>query len=168
LARLAAELDPASVRSRFIGREQVDNYRVPDSGAAVLLPRPEALRALLEETFAGDAAEPETPLAGLEIELVDASGRPGWAELAAERLAYAGVATMQADPPVHPDGRTVLLDAQPGNDPTRRALLEVLGLREADVQAAPSQAAPVRFRLVVGEDYNPCFDPTRRQPASDG
>lgn len=168
LARLAAELDPASVRSRFIGRDQVDNYRVPGSGAAVLLPRPDALRALLEATFAGDARVPETPLVGLEIELVDASGRPGWAELAAERLAYAGVTTVPADSQVQSDDRTVLQDAQPGNDPTRQALLQVLGLRQADVQAAPRPEAPLRFRLVVGKDYNPCFDPTRRQAASDG
>jgi LCP family protein required for cell wall assembly len=45
LAPFVTRLEPAHLRSRFIGRSQVRTYRVPVSGAAVLLPRPEAIHA---------------------------------------------------------------------------------------------------------------------------
>jgi len=168
LAPLAAEIGPAAVRSRFIGRDQVENYRVPSSGAAVLVAKPEALRALLQEVFSPGSALDGGPLAGLEIELLDASRRPGWADLAAERLAYAGVATLGALPDGSPASQTVLIDTHPDDDPARRALLEVLGLSASSVLEDPDPTATSRFRLVIADDYNPCFDPTRRRQSSGG
>lgn len=168
LAPLATAIGPASVHSRFIGRDQVENYRVPASGAAVLVAKPEALLALLQEAFSPGSAADGGPLAGLEIEVVDASRRPGWAQLAAERLAYAGVTTLGAPPTGSPADQTVLIDTQPDDDPLRRALLEVLGLGTSSLQEDPNPAAAVRFRLVVAEDYNPCFDPTRGRQRSGG
>lgn len=168
LAPLAADIGPASVRSRFIGREQVEDYRVPTSGAAVLVPKPDALRALLERTFSDEAWSMAGSLDGVQVEVVDASRQPGWAELAAERLAYAGVPTFSGSSAEPSDGPTLLLDLQPGEDSAVQALLQVLGLDDSRVRAAPEPAARARFRLIVADDYNPCFDPTRRQSASDG
>ena len=168
LAPLAAELGPASVRSRFIGREQVENYRVPTSGAAVLIAKPDALRILLQEAFSKPSAIEAGPLSELEVELIDASRRPAWALLAAERLAYAGV-SVQAGPPLAiPAEQTILVDTLSVDDPARRALLETLGLGPTSLLEVPEPAGRPRFRLIVADDYNPCFDPTRRGRVAGG
>ena len=91
LALAAVHIDLAHVHSRFIGRGQVRSWTVPGSGAQVLLPRPEAIRALLEEAFLFPEEEISSP--GPQVEVVDAAGRPDWADLAMDRLAYAGLET---------------------------------------------------------------------------
>jgi hypothetical protein len=57
---------------------------------------------------------------------------------------------------------TLLIDRGVSDDPSRRALLETLGLGTESLLEDPDPGASPRFRLIVADDYNPCFDPTRR------
>lgn len=161
LAPQATRIRPSRIRSRFIGRDQVTSWRTP-TGGAVLLPEPQAVRRLLEQTFDFERADPIVPENPTTVEVVDATTRDGWPELAAERLTYAGfeprVLRMQAEP-----SRTHLIDYGLAPSKTRLDLLSALGLPAGALTEAEGESDGAAFRLVVGNDFDPCFNPTRNQ-----
>lgn len=162
LAGLGLRLDAARVRSRFIGREQVTSWRVPGSGAQVLLPRPDEIRALLDQALAFEAEPVEDPAAP-QVLVLNRSSQADWGRLAAARLAYAGVATElgargrgEREP-----SRLIEYAAVPP------ALLERLHTALGLAPGAPRPDDPadpdLPLLLIVGDDFDPCFDPTRGQ-----
>jgi hypothetical protein len=156
LAPFGTRLDPAHLRSRFLGRDQVRSYRVPVSGAAVLLPQPEAIRLLLEDAFAPIEASEEREL---RVDLIPGSD-PDTAPLAQERLLYAGFDAALVDGEPSPDGATHVL-AHPEAEPQATAsLLAALGLPGAALTAWPEAESPAAFRVQLGDDFDACFDPT--------
>ena len=163
LAPLAARIDLSKVQSRFIGRDQVISWRVPTSGAQVLIPRPDAIQALLLSALEGEAPDPLVPDQPPTVEVVNASGQDGWPSLAAERLNYAGYAAYLGGSSEEAGSNTLLVDyglAPPGE---AERLLQALGLGLPRLVSLPDPSSPFTFRLVLGPDYNPCFDPTRNQ-----
>jgi len=160
LAPFVTSLSPAHVRSRFIGRAQVQSYRVPVSGAAVLLPRADAIRALLEEAF---APYPDDAVAPIRVEVVAGSNRD-LAELAQERLLYAGFDAVLVDESASPGGASHLLISSDAPPETGRALLAALGLGSEALASWPAGAPGAVARLEVGEDFDPCFDPSAPPP----
>jgi LCP family protein required for cell wall assembly len=158
LAWAAIVVDPARIRSRFIGRGEVRGWTIPGSGAQVLLPRPEAIRSLLEEGFLFPDEDPLQP--EVQVEVVDAAGRPDWADLAVERLEYAGLEAVTGPTSPRREPLSLLLDFGRATDDERNAALQALGLTEASVVPLDDPSAASPFRLLVGENYNPCFDPT--------
>ena len=163
LALLAPRLDPAQIRSRFIGRDQVIPWRVPGSGAQVLLPNPPALRALLEEAFRFDAPDPLVPRTFQTIEVVNLSSHQDWDHLAASRLSYAGYQTHLASADAVHGAPTQLVDHGLATEGDRQQLLALLGLGSAALAAENDPTSPFLFTLRLGDDYQPCFDPTRNQ-----
>lgn len=163
LTPLTVRIDLAKVQSRFIGRDQVSSWRVPTTGAQVLLPRADAIQALLQSALEGEAPNLLVPDQPLTVEVVNASGQEGWSSLAAERLNYAGYAAHPAALSGEPGAATHLVDfglAPPGE---AERLLQALGLATPRLVQLPDPSSPFTFRLVLGTDYNPCFDPTRNQ-----
>lgn len=161
LAPIATQIDISNVRGRFIGRDHVTGWRTP-TGGAVLLPKPDAIQALLDETFDLDTPDPVVPEAPVSVEVINASGRSDWGTLAAERLIYAGFdayAGLEVDEPV---SRSQLIDLGLASEEERQAVLQALGLRSSAVQSASDPTSNFAFRLIVGQDYRPCFDPTRQ------
>ncbi len=158
LAPFLTRVDPSLLRSRFIGRGQVRLYRVPSSGAAVLLPDAAAIRSLLEETLAPPDAD--SPLAAHPRVEVTWSGRRDLAVLAQERLLYAGFDAVVTSVDPSAGGTTRLLVPSAAGPEATSQILAALGLApEAAIELAGAEgAAP--FRVVVGEDYDPCFDPS--------
>jgi LCP family protein required for cell wall assembly len=154
LAPFVTRLEPAHLRSRFIGRGQVRSYRVPVSGAAVLLPRADAIRALLEEAFAPYEDAEAIPV---RVEVV-AGSNPEMAQLVQERLLYAGFDAVLIEGERSQDGTSHLLEAETTSPEIRARLLLALGLPAEALVAWPT-ASSSSFRLLLGEDYNPCFDP---------
>lgn len=153
LTPFATRLEPPRIRSRFIGRDQVQTFRVPVTNAYVLLPRADAVRALLMEAF---APPPEAESAPVRVDVV-AGSRRDMAELAQERLLYAGFDAVIVEGPPSPDGATHLLDDGTAPPEVRARLEAVLGL-SPEPMAARADGAP--FRLLVGEGFDPCFDST--------
>jgi len=156
LAPFVTSLEPAHIRSRFIGRAQVQSYRVPVSGAAVLLPRPEAIRQVLLDAF---APYPEAEASPLHVDVVAGSDRD-LAELAQERLLYAGFHAAIVDDDPTPDGASHVLvspQAPPGTGPS---LLAALGLGPEALASWPAAPPDSAARFQVGEDFDPCFDPS--------
>ena len=163
LAPLAARIDTADVRSRFIGRDEVTSWRIPGSGAQVLVPKPERIAALVADTFDFDALDDLVPELALTVEIVNFSAQPQWGALAAERLEYAGFATHVGSNSPSPGTRTHLIDYGLAQDGSAEAILQSFDLPASRLTRESDANSPFAFRLVVGDDYDPCFDPTRDQ-----
>ena len=156
LAPFVTSLEPAHLRSRFIGRGQVRSYRVPISGAAVLLPQADAIRSLLEEAFAPYEESDSTPV---RVEVVPGSTLET-AQLVQERLLYAGfdAVVMEGDP--SPDGVSHVMAPADAPPESEERLLSALGLTSQVLTVWPAGESSATYRLLLGEDYDPCFDPS--------
>jgi hypothetical protein len=163
LAPLAARIGTADVRSRFIGRDEVTSWRIPSSGAQVLVPKPGPVAALVADAFNFEAFNELVPEIALTVEVANASGQSHWGELAAERLEYSGFAAHVASHSPSAGTSTHLIDYGLAQDGTAAEILEAFGLSDSRLTAEPDPTSPFAFRLVVGDDYKPCFDPTRDQ-----
>ncbi|HJW90973.1 MAG TPA: LCP family protein, partial [Anaerolineales bacterium] len=158
LALLASAVGSARVRSYYINRETVTSWRTPQN-AAVLLPRQEELRALIQEAMSPpDESQPQA--SDDVVEIWNGTSHADWDALAAERLHYAGFPTQIGVPDGQDHVQTSLYDFRVAQDPERSThLLSSLGLPETHLVASPDLTSPVPYRLVLGEDYQPCFDP---------
>jgi LCP family protein required for cell wall assembly len=156
LAPFATSLEPAHLRSRFLGRGQVRTYRVPVSGAAVLLPQADAVRALLEEAFAPYEESDSVPI---RVEVVPGS-KSELAQLVQERLLYAGFDAVVVEGDPSPDGTSYVLAPAEAPPAAGERLLSALGLPSEAMTPWPPGKSPSTYRLLLGEDYNPCFDPS--------
>ena len=156
LVSFGLELDEAEIRSYYIGDALTWGWMTP-GGASVLLPDQEAIYAMmLEAVQPPDDVEEEAPTV---VEIWNRSGNADWDALAAERLHYAGYETTILAEGGNVLERTTLYDFRGlGLDALAEDLLASLGLRDPrwDPETGEAQAA---FRLVIGADYAPCFNP---------
>lgn len=160
LAPLATRLSAPQIRSYFIDRTYVQAWRTPQ-GWAVQLPKYETLTPLLQEAFSPpdeeDISKPQT--------VVEIWNGAQWRDLdvlAAERLHYAGFDTLiePADDLNHT--QTLLYDLTVEQDEDLgRAILRALGLPNSSLIHSPEPESAAPFRLVLGQDYDPCFNPAR-------
>jgi len=157
LAPLALHLTNADIRSYYIAGNLVTSWITP-GGAYVLLPNPEPIQQMLSMALSSSPRQVE--LEKISVEIQNGSPFDGWDALAAERLNYAGYQTslQNADNRAHPV--SLLYDLTPDQERNRSAsLLAVLGLSETALVSAPSTNSKVSYALIVGADYNACFDP---------
>jgi LCP family protein required for cell wall assembly len=157
LVSFGLELDEAEIRSYYIGDALTWGWTTP-GGASVLLPDREAIYAMLLEAVRPPTNEQaETPTL---VEIWNRSGNPGWDVLAAERLHYAGFETTIMTEGGDTLDQTTLFDFRgTGLDELADALLETLGLAGSRWDQENDSGEEADFRLVVGSDYNPCFNP---------
>jgi LCP family protein required for cell wall assembly len=159
LGPLAVRLRTATIRSRFIGRDEVTSWQVPESGAQVLLPKPEPIRRLLLQAMQPESAAADAP--PNQVVIINRSGHADWGELAAERLGYAGISAVQLPDDGPPQDRTQWLDHQTASPSLRQRLLQVMGPQDTLITAPAASPAGYGFTVILGSDYQPCFDPTR-------
>jgi polyisoprenyl-teichoic acid--peptidoglycan teichoic acid transferase len=157
LAPLGLRLSAPEIRSYFITNKMVTSWRTPQ-GAAVLLPDGPAIMGMVE-----DALSPATEETNLRLEILvevrNGTSNPGWDILAIERLNYAGFQAKPGPPEKEPVEKTRLIDRRLSHDPDQTtALLRVLGLPQAGLSIEPGGGNPP-YQLILGEDYNPCFNP---------
>jgi LCP family protein required for cell wall assembly len=158
LASLAPVLGGNRVRSFYINRSYVISWRTPQN-AAVLLPNQEALQALIQEAMSAPNSEEQVILEA-EVEIWNGTENPDWDALAAERLQYAGFETRLAEADRRDYSTSILYDFTTGQDPEQRdLLLRSLGLPGSSLVSNPGAENATPYRFVIGEDYNPCFDP---------
>jgi hypothetical protein len=157
LALYAPRLPAASIRGYYIRPPYVSDWMTPD-GAAVLLPNKDALQQMLAQA---------TSLSGLTqqrqdvtVEVQNGTYNDGWEALAANRLNYAGYAAHTSAADRRDYGSSVLIDFTAAQDAgARNALLTGLGLYSATVMSTPDPTSSVQYRLILGADYKPCFQP---------
>lgn len=160
-APLALELNNADIRSFYIGKGQVSSWTTP-GGASVQLPNGPAVQALLQQALV--PREKEIEEEEILIEIRNGTTYPGWDSLAAERLNYAGYETRLAPADHQNYSQTLLYDLSASPDLTQVAgILTLLGLEPSSFVSAP-MTSDVDFVLVLGNNYQPCFNPTISTP----
>ncbi len=161
LASLALQMNNADIRSYYVGRGYVSSW-VTQGGASVQLPNATAIQSLLQEALAEREKAPEVE--ALTIEVRNGTTNNGWDWLAAERLNYAGYSTRLAISDRLDYTQTLLYDLTDTFDLERVGeLLTLMGLPPSAFISAP-QESDVSYVLVLGSDYQPCFNPTGVTP----
>lgn len=161
LAPLAILIKPERIRHRFIGKTMVQPWKTP-TGARVQLPKPEAIRKMLDQAFRFDKPDSPSPKSTVSIEIVNASGRPQWDALAKERLLYAGFHAEIGPQSLQTAPKTSLINFGQVSATIQQKVLTALRLSTSAVVHEPNPESDHSFRLILGEDYRPCFNPTRR------
>jgi hypothetical protein len=160
LAPMALSLDAPRIRSYYISNKYVKGWWTPQ-GASVLLPKSDKIEAMLQEAMLppDDAEEDRLEVV---IEIANSSDKPGAEILAAERLHYVGFETIIVPDSGELNKKSWLYSPSGVNDASQGIyILDILGLpadRLSDNSATDSQAD---YRLVLGKDYNPCFNPSK-------
>lgn len=161
LAPLALQMNNADIRSYYVGRGYVSSWITP-GGASVQLLNGPAIQSMLQQALAPRQRPPEEER--LTIEIRNGTPNAGWDALAAERLNYAGYNTRITPADRQDYTRTLLYDLTPSPDLTRvGALLTLLGLTPEAFVSLPTPSE-TSYVLLVGADYQPCFDPGSLTP----
>lgn len=161
VARLALQLakvrDRLRLRSRVLQFPDLEDWTAPD-GSAVLLLHPESLAGVLADLLDEAADDEAAPVA--DVPLYDATGRPGWDQLAALRLAEGGWAAGRVTRRAEAPASLVFHRPEATGDADRLARSLGLGpeaLRPAgDWNAAPPDAP---LWVQVGADWRACPHP---------
>lgn len=160
LAPVAADLRAPQIRSFYINSAVVQGWRTP-GGAAVLLPVQKPLRQLLKAAMAPPDKHEKANLRNA-VEIWNGTSNPNWEVLAAERLHYAGFETVLVSADRGDYQKTILYNFFSGDNTVQSdRLAGLLSLSPGQVIDDPEPESPVAFRLILGEDYDPCFDPTK-------
>jgi len=157
LALYAPKLTNADIRSFYIRPPYVESWTTA-GGAYVLLPQEPALTQMLTE--ATTLSRRAIARQAINIEVQNGTPFEGWDALASTRLNYAGYAAHVSAADRRDYSNSVLIDLTVTQDPADRAgLLRGLGLSSASEISLPDPNSPVAYRLVLGHDYQPCFQP---------
>ena len=156
----STQVGDAQIRSAFINKDVLISWRTP-SGAAVLLPDQTKLPGFLVWAL-GPPLKGEDRLQNPLIEITNATGWENLPDLAAERLSYAGFETTVAEdqPGIASQTELVGLEADWDHEEVD-FLLQILGLPADQFEHDPQRNSAAHYRLILGEDYNPCFDPSK-------
>jgi LCP family protein required for cell wall assembly len=157
MAPYAPKFTNADIRSYYIRPPYVSSWITP-GGASVQLPNEDLLNQLLVEaaTLSPRAVEREA----IKVEIQNGSPYNTYESLAADRLNYAGYQTTTAAADRRDYSNSVLVDFTPGQDSNRQqAILSTLNLYSANIISLPDANSPVQYRVIIGYDYEPCFQP---------
>lgn len=147
----------ANIRSYYIRPPYVTGWTTP-GGASVLLPQEDVMRQMLIEatTLSSYAAVRET----ITVEVQNGSGFNTLESLASSRLNYAGYQTITSNADNRNYANSVLVDFTSTQDPSQRqTIIDVLGIYSANVLSLPDPNSTVQYRVILGNEYKPCFKP---------
>lgn len=160
LAPMGLHLNAPRIRSYYINNILVKGWTTPQ-GAAVLLPKRDKIQSLVQEAMSPPGITEELRLA-IVVEVWNGTRNPNWEALAAERLHYAGFETILGQADRQDYSQSALVDftaEQKASDGA--AILSLLALPANRLVAAPTPGSPVSYRLILGDDYKPCFNPSK-------
>jgi LCP family protein required for cell wall assembly len=147
----------ANIRGYYIRPPYVSPWITP-GGAQVLLPNDAELSQLLTEatTLSPFAVERKS----VKVEVQNGTTFDTWDALAASRLNYAGYQTIISNADNRNYAASVIVDFTPGQDPNQRqTIISTLNLYSANLISLPDANSPVQYRVTLGSDYEPCFQP---------
>ena len=157
LALYAPKLTNANIRGFYIRPPYVSAWVTP-GGADVLLPNQPSLQQFLVE--ATTLSTTSTQRDAISIQVENGTSFNGWDSLAASRLNYAGYQASIANADRQNYSNSVLIDMSKSQDPNaRKIILANLGLVSASILSIPNSNSSIQYRLILGNDYQPCFQP---------
>lgn len=158
LIRVALDLKPQSIRSRYIGANQTTNWTNAD-GWQVLLPRYDKIQQVVADLYAappasGDQAATDTT----RVQVRNGTSRAQLAEIAADQLHWAGVNVVDtgpADNNNYQNTRIIVFNDQPQEVDL---LSKVLNVKAENVVHSdqPGPGEPADIQVILGNDYDPC------------
>jgi LCP family protein required for cell wall assembly len=153
----AVNFTNANIRGYYIRPPYVSSWITP-GGAAVLLPNEAELNQMLIEatTLSTYAVERKT----ITVDVQNGASFDTWDTLAASRLNYAGYQTTLSNADRRDYASSVIVDFTPGQDSDQRqTIISTLNLYSANIISLPDANSPVQYRVILGYDYEPCFQP---------
>jgi LCP family protein required for cell wall assembly len=159
MAPYAVNFTNANIRGYYIRPPYVSSWTTP-GGAAVLLPNEAELGQMLVEatTLSTSAVERQT----ISVDVQNGTNVDSLDALAASRLNYAGYQTILSNSDRRDYASSMIIDFTSGQDPNQRqTIISALNLagRSANVISMPGASNQVQYRVVLGYDYDPCFQP---------
>jgi LCP family protein required for cell wall assembly len=161
LAYVGARLKPQRILNRAIGPGQVQSWVTPQ-GAAVLLPQPEKLRALLVAYYNG--VNPDNLDTGekVRVQVLNGSQRTDAQDLAAAALRWGGFQVMSSGAAEKRDQAVSEIRLYAGVRAAAEEVADVLGLPATAIQdltttgQPPATPVSADIQVILGRDYNPC------------
>jgi LCP family protein required for cell wall assembly len=153
----AVNFTNANIRGYYIRPPYVSSWVTP-GGAAVLLPSEAELNQMLIEATTLSSYAVERKIIKVDVQ----NGTPfdTWDALAASRLNYAGYQTAISNADRRDYTSSVIIDFTPGQNPDQRqTIISTLNLNSANIISLPDANSPVQYRVILGYDYEPCFQP---------
>ena len=159
LAALAPTIRENGVQHLYLARG-VQSWTTPE-GAQVQLPVWEG-KGNMQETFSRLFRVPTLNKATrrpIYVEIVNATDNPDLALLAADNLAWYGFIPIIGEDEPQPDAVTQLEYFHPNFKESYDWLISwIFGLRRSEIELATDEDFAYDYRVVLGEDYDPCLN----------
>jgi hypothetical protein len=127
-------------------------------GASVLLPNEAELKQMLIEATTLSTYAVQRKVITVDVQ----NGAPfdSLDSLAASRLNYAGYQTTISNADRRDYTSSVIVDFTSGQDSNQReTIISTLNLYSANIISLPDANSPVQYRVILGYDYEACFQP---------
>jgi hypothetical protein len=159
LATLAPAIRQNGVQNLYLVRGIVP-WETP-SGAQVQLPVWEGENNL-EETFSRLFVTPAIKRAGrrpITVEIINASGNPDMALLAADNLAWYGFVPTVTETLPETQSTTELLYYRPNFRESYDWLISwIFSMYRSQIELAEDDTVEYEYQVILGEDYDPCLN----------
>jgi len=157
LLPIALEFDPSRIENFSLVRTyHTTPWQTPD-GDYVQLPIYDTLRPLLED-FYQPPTDSQTIVESAAVRVLNGTTNADWDRVAAERLAWDGIAAFsagQADQTDYED--TILIDyTGESKGGIRGEIAGVLNIDPANIQVNPRPDREVDYEVILGSSYNSC------------
>jgi len=156
LARVAVDMEPQHIRSRYIGRAQTRNW-VTSDGWQVLLPMTDKIQEVVAGLYAPPAAgEDQAAGEAAAIQVLNGTDRAYLVQVAVDELRWHGLSATtvgQADRTDYANTQIIIFEDKPK---AVALLAQVLGVKPQNVilRLDPNQA--VDLQVILGADFDPC------------
>jgi hypothetical protein len=157
LATIASAVRENGIQHIYLSQGELSAWTIPDTGAQVQLLNPEAAA----QTFARLYEVPSINRANrtaITVEVLNASGNPDMARLAAENLAWFGfVPILAGDVESAPTSLTYYGQNFKGSYNWLVSWVFNKGMSQIALDSETEY--PTNYRVVIGPDYSPCRNP---------
>ncbi len=161
LAYVGTQLKPQHILSRAIGPSHVQSWMTPQ-GAAVLLPRNDRIRTMLESFYAPlDPSRLDTA-DKVRVRVLNGSPRKEADQLAASALRWAGTKITSTGLADRQDYARTQIAVYTGNLVAAEEMARQLDVPSTAIQdltdgeGQPDPNNPVDLQIILGRDYSPC------------
>ncbi len=157
LLPIALSLDPSLIENFALVRTYHTTPWQPPSGDFVQLPVYETLRPLLED-FYQPPTRSQIASERATIAVYNGTQNANWDRVAAERLAWDGLAASAAGSADRTDyTETILIDyTGQSKGSSRGSIARVLNIRPENIIISPDPGRATDFEVILGSSYNSC------------
>lgn len=160
LAYVGAQLEPQRIRSSAINAKYTQSWITPQ-GAAVQLPREDAIRTLLERFYAPLNLDTLDETGKVRVRVLNGSARFQAEALASAALKWEGFKVVGSGQADRQDYAQTIILVYGGDQAAGEKVAQALRVPVSAVQLLagveqPDPANPVDIQVILGGNYNPC------------